>query len=158
MFGFFKKKQQTMTASVDGKVFPMSEASDEVFSSCALGDGVVICPTGEVVVAPADGMVSVMMKDSNHAIGLTLEDGTDILIHIGVNTVELKGEGFEALVAVKDQVKAGTELIRFDRKMMEEKGYCMEIMQLVLEGENSDKVKCYTGMYAKAGETVVAQW
>ena len=151
MFGFFKKKQQTMTASVDGKVLPMSEASDEVFSSCALGDGVVICPTG-------DGMVSVMMKDSNHAIGLTLEDGTDILIHIGVNTVELKGEGFEALVAVKDQVKAGTELIRFDRKMMEEKGYCMEIMQLVLEGENSDKVKYYTGMYAKAGETVVAQW
>ena len=96
MFGFFKKKQQTMTASVDGKVLPMSEASDEVFSSCALGDGVVIYPTGEVVVAPADGMVSVMMKDSNHAIGLTLEDGTDILIHIGVNTVELKGEGFEA--------------------------------------------------------------
>ena len=61
MFGFFKKKQQTMTASVDGKVLPMSEASDEVFSSCALGDGVVICPTGEVVAAPADGMVSVMI-------------------------------------------------------------------------------------------------
>lgn len=158
MFGFFKKKQQTMTASADGKVLPMSEASDEVFSSCALGDGVVICPSGEVVVAPADGMVSVMMKDSNHAIGLTLEDGTDILIHIGVNTVELKGEGFEALVSVKDQVKAGAELIRFDRKMMEEKGYCMEIMQLVMEGENSDKVKYHTGMYAKAGETIVAQW
>ena len=62
------------------------------------------------------------------------------------------------MVSVKDQVKAGTELIRFDRKMMEEKGYCMEVMQLVMEGENSDKVKYYTGMYAKAGETVVAQW
>ena len=133
MFGFFKKKQKMMTASADGRVLPMTEASDEVFSSCALGDGVVICPTGEVVVAPADGTISVMMEGSNHAVGMTLQDGLEILIHIGVNTVELKGEGFEALVSVKDKVKAGTELIRFDRKRMEEKGYCMEIMQLVME-------------------------
>ena len=158
MFGFFKKKQKMMTASADGRVLPMTEASDEVFSSCALGDGVVICPTGEVVVAPADGTISVMMEGSNHAVGMTLQDGLEILIHIGVNTVELKGEGFEALVSVKDKVKAGTELIRFDRKRMEEKGYCMEIMQLMMEGENSAKVKYHTGMDAKAGETIVAEW
>ncbi len=99
MFHFFKKKQKSyeMAATADGKVIPMTDASDPVFSSCALGGGVVIRPTGTVVVAPADGRVTATMEGSNHAIGMELEGGLEILIHIGVDTVSLKGEGFTAL-------------------------------------------------------------
>lgn len=147
-----------MKAVVDGKVVPMSEATDPVFSSCALGNGVVIKPSSDAIVAPADGTVTVTMEGSNHAIGLELTGGLEVLIHIGVDTVNLKGEGFKALVKTGDQVKAGTELIRFEREALEEKGYCMEIMQIVMDGEHSGAVQYTTGVEAKAGETVVGTW
>ena len=147
-----------MTAAADGKVIPMSEAKDPVFSSCALGNGVVIQPTGEVVVAPAAGTVTVTMDDSNHAVGLELEGGIEILIHIGVDTVELKGEGFESYIKNGDKVEAGAKLIHFDREALEAKGYCMEVMQIVMEGDKSAGVSYQTGMDAVAGETVVAEW
>ncbi len=160
MFHFFKKKQKSyeMAATADGKVIPMTDASDPVFSSCALGGGVVIRPTGTVVVAPADGRVTATMEGSNHAIGMELEGGLEILIHIGVDTVSLKGEGFTALVKSGDTVKKGTELIRFEREALEAKGFCMEVMQIVMDGEKSSGVQYHTGMDAQAGETVVAVW
>lgn len=160
MFHFFKKKQKSyeMAATADGKVIPMTDASDPVFSSCALGGGVVIRPTGTVVVAPADGRVTATMEGSNHAIGMELEGGLEILIHIGVDTVNLKGEGFTSLVKAQEKVKAGTELIRFDREALEAKGYCMEVMQIVMEGETASRVQYETGMEACAGRTVVAHW
>lgn len=162
MFDFFKKKKAPegykMTAAADGKVIPMSEAKDPVFSSCALGNGVVIQPTGEVVIAPAAGTVTVTMDDSNHAVGLELEGGIEILIHIGVDTVELKGEGFESYIKNGDKVEAGAKLIHFDREALEAKGYCMEVMQIVMEGDKSAGVSYQTGMDAVAGETVVAEW
>lgn len=160
MFGIFKKKQQEyrMTAAADGAVVSMTEAQDPVFSSCTLGNGVVIRPSGGVVVAPADGKVTATMEGSNHAVGMELEGGIEILIHIGVDTVNLKGEGFTALVKSGDRVKAGTELIRFDREALEAKGYCMEVMQIVMDGETASRVQYMTGMPAKAGETEVAHW
>ena len=160
MFHFFKKKQKSyeMAATADGKVIPMTDASDPVFSSCALGGGVVIRPTGTVVVAPADGRVTATMEGSNHAIGMELEGGLEILIHIGVDTVSLKGEGFTALVKSGDTVKKGTELIRFEREALEAKGFCMEVMKIVMDGEKSSGVQYHTGMDAQAGETVVAVW
>ena len=162
MFNFFKKKEKQelheMTAAADGRVIPMSEASDAVFSSCALGNGIVICPTGNMVVAPADGNVTATMDKSNHAVGMELEGGIEILIHIGVDTVSLKGEGFESFIKPGDEVKAGTELIRFDRESMEAKGYCMEVMQIVTEDGAASKIEYSTGMEAKAGQTVVARW
>lgn len=162
MFGFFKKKEKQevyeMRSCADGKVIPMTEASDPVFSSCALGGGVVICPTGDVVVAPADGTVTVTMEGSNHAIGMELKGGIEILLHIGVDTVNLKGEGFTPLVKSGDSVKAGTELIRFDREGLEAKGYCMEVMQIVMDSELASGIQYTTGVDAKAGETVVGTW
>lgn len=162
MFGFLKKKEKQnayeMLACADGTVIPMTEASDPVFSSCALGGGVVIRPTADVVVAPADGTVTVTMDGSNHAIGMELKGGIEILLHIGVDTVNLKGEGFTPLVKSGDSVKAGTELIRFDRAGMEAKGYCMEVMQIVMESEAASGIQYTTGVEAKAGETVVGTW
>ena len=98
------------------------------------------------------------MENSNHAVGMELEGGIEILIHIGVDTVNLKGEGFTALVNAQEKVQAGTELIRFDREALEAKGYCMEVMQIVMESETASRVQYETNMEAKAGETVVARW
>jgi len=109
-------------------------------------------------VAPADGKVTATMDKSNHAVGMELEGGIEILIHIGVDTVSLKGEGFESFIKPGDEVKAGTELIRFDRESMEAKGYCMEVMQIVTEDGAASKIEYSTGMEAKAGQTVVARW
>lgn len=162
MFSFFKKKEEKevreMRAVADGSVIPMTEASDPVFSSCSLGDGVVIRPSGTIVVAPADGRITATMEGSNHAIGMKLADGIEILIHVGVDTVNLKGEGFEAFVKSGEKVRAGEKMIRFDKDALEAKGYCMEVMQIVLESEQASKVQYHTGMEAKAGETVVASW
>lgn len=162
MFGLFKKKEAKkafeMTACADGKVIPMTEATDAVFSSCALGNGVVICPTGDLAVAPANGTVTVTMEGSNHAVGMELEGGIEILIHIGVDTVNLQGEGFTSYVKTGDVVKAGDKLIAFDREALEAKGYCMEVMQIVMESEVAEKIQYTTGVDAKAGETVVANW
>ena len=82
------------------------------------------------------------MDDSNHAVGLELEGGIEILIHIGVDTVELKGEGFESYIKNGDKVEAGAKLIHFDREALEAKGYCMEVMQIVMEGDKSDGNGC----------------
>ncbi|MDO4261246.1 MAG: PTS glucose transporter subunit IIA [Eubacteriales bacterium] len=160
MFGIFKKKKTIyeMKAAAGGDVIPMSEAKDPVFSSCALGNGVVIRPDGREVVAPADGKVTVTMDGSNHAVGLELKGGVEILIHIGVDTVALKGEGFESLVKSGDEVKEGSVLIRFDREGMEAKGYCMEVMQIVMENEVSGKVQYVTGLTAEADNRGVGSW
>ena len=147
-----------MKAVVDGTVVPMTEATDPVFSSCALGNGVVIRPTSDVIVAPADGTVTVTMDGSNHAIGLELQSGVEVLIHIGVDTVKLNGEGFEIFVKNGDKVKKGDQLIHFDRKAMEDKGYCMEVMQIVMDGEQTTGMNYQTGITAKAGETIIATW
>lgn len=152
------KKDYELKAAADGQVVPMTEASDSVFSGQMLGSGIVIRPTGDVVVAPGDGTISTTTPGGNHAVGLKLEGGVEVLIHIGVDTVKQKGEGFTCLVKSGDRVKTGDELVRFDRGMLEAKGYCMEIMEIVTGGENSSWVKYSTGMEAKAGETTVGSW
>ena len=150
MFQFFKKKsapKREMAAVADGQVVPMNEATDPVFH-----------PEGELIVAPDDGTITATMDGSNHAIGLELQSGVEVLIHIGVDTVQLNGEGFEIFVKNGDKVKKGDQLIHFDRKAMEDKGYCMEVMQIVMDGEQTAGINYQTGIAAKAGETIIATW
>ncbi len=115
----FKRKKKavdpTMKAVVSGTRIPLDQVPDEVFSQKMLGDGLAIKPTEEVVVAPAAGEVTVLMEGSGHACGMKLDNGMEILIHIGVDTVEMKGQGFKELVTVGDQVVAGTPLIQFSK-------------------------------------------
>ena len=100
MFSFFKKKQApaeenkpfVVKAYLSGKVVPIEEVKDEVFSSKALGDGLAIEPEENVIVAPCDATVSVLMEGSRHAVGLTLANGVEILIHEGIDTVNMKAQ------------------------------------------------------------------
>lgn len=161
MFGLFGKKgkkENCLKAAVNGTVVPMSEASDETFASCMLGDGVVIHPSDGMVAAPCDGEITVFMGDSKHAVGLKTEYGFDLLIHIGIDTVSLAGEGFESFIRIGQKVKAGDKLIQFDKELIEAKGLCADVIMILLDSPELKPVKYCTGIEAAAGETVVAEF
>lgn len=107
---------------VAGRVLPLSATPDPAFAQGTLGPGVAIDPTGDTVTAPADGTVASIFP-THHAIGLRLHDGTEVLIHVGIDTVSLKGSGFTTLVAEGDDVVTGAPLLRFDRTTIESAGY-----------------------------------
>lgn len=113
-----------------GKILPLSEAKDEAFASEALGKGVVIEPIEGKVVAPFNGKV-VTLFPTKHAIGLVSETGAEVLIHVGINTVELDGKCFDAKVEQGDEVVAGQTLVEFDIKGIEEAGYSTQTMIII---------------------------
>ncbi|MDJ1371602.1 beta-glucoside-specific PTS transporter subunit IIABC [Gulosibacter molinativorax] len=119
-----------ISSPLDGNVIPLSEVKDEAFAGGALGKGVAIQPTGNTVQAPFNGTV-VMVFPTGHAIGLRDANGAEVLIHIGLNTVELDGEHFEALVEQNQEVQAGDPLIRFDREAIGAAGYDLTTPVLV---------------------------
>ena len=82
---------------LSGRVIPIEEVEDNVFSQKIMGDGVAVEPEDTVVKAPADAAVTVVMKESGHACGLTLANGLELLIHVGIDTVDMNGDGFQAL-------------------------------------------------------------
>lgn len=119
-------------APVKGEVLPISESADEVFASKAMGDGVAINPTEDMIYAPANGTISLVFP-TGHAVGITLNNGIELLIHAGIDTVKMEGEGFKNFVAVGDTVKKGDKLLSFDRNLVVEKGYQTQTMLLVAQ-------------------------
>ena len=143
---------------LDGKVIPIEEAPDDVFSQKIMGDGVAIEPANTVVTAPADCDVSVVMADTGHACGLTLANGIELLIHVGVDTVDMGGDGFELLVQEGHHVKAGQKLIEFDPEKIKAAGHpCTTMLIMTAEGSAAN-IRMHSGMDAKAGETTVISW
>ena len=149
------EKSLAFTAVADGKVIDMSEVKDEMFSQKMMGDGVAIEPTGNLVVAPADAEVTMVMEDSLHAVGLRLANGAEMLIHIGVDTVKLGGKGFELLVRAGDKVGQGAPLVKFDRATIKEAGYQDTVIMAVTNSGEYPLMKKHTGMTAEAGKTDV---
>ncbi|MDF2684234.1 MAG: glucose transporter subunit [Brevibacillus sp.] len=129
---FSRKKQQEVTflAPLTGAVVPLSEVPDPVFAQKVVGDGVAIQPTEGLLLSPIDAKVTHLFP-THHAIGLTSETGLEILMHIGIDTVKLKGQGFTPFVAVGDQVKAGDKLIQFDPATLQEAG-CPIVTPIVI--------------------------
>ncbi|MCH6266400.1 MULTISPECIES: PTS sugar transporter subunit IIA [Neobacillus] len=118
----FGKKETTMTlvSPITGKVVKIEDVPDQVFSQKMIGDGIAVEPTEGVVVAPMDGEIAQIFP-TNHAVGIRSKDGLEILIHIGMETVAMGGEGFEGHVKQGDQVKAGDKLVTFDVELVKEK-------------------------------------
>lgn len=143
---------------LDGKVMPVTEAPDDVFSQKIMGDGLAIEPSSTVVKAPADCDVSVIMADTGHACGLTLANGIELLIHVGVDTVDMGGDGFELLVKEGQHVKAGQDLIRFDPEKIKAAGHPCTTMLIVTSEGNAKGLTMHSGMNAVAGETPVITW
>ena len=147
-----------LVAAATGKVLAMTQAKDEAFATCAMGDGVVIEPEKGVVVAPADGKITALMEPSLHAIGIETKEGLNLLIHIGIDTVKLDGKGFKSFVKSGQEVKAGDKLVEFDINLIKKEGYSPDIMVVVLEDSNLPKVAYKTGEKTVAGKTVVAEF
>lgn len=144
-----------LTAFVDGKAIALREIGDGVFSEGIMGDGFAIVPSGETLYAPAAGTVTVLMQDSKHACGLLLNNGVEILLHVGLDTVNMKGDGFSYLVREGDAVAAGTPLLRFDRSKIKAAGY-RDVTTCVITEPNNRETRFHTGMQVKAKETIVA--
>ena len=153
-----KAEVKELRSILDGKVVPIEEAPDNVFSQKIMGDGVAIEPTNTVVTAPADCDVSVVMADTGHACGLTLPNGIELLIHVGVDTVDMGGEGFKLLVSEGDHVKAGQPLIEFDPEKIRAAGHPCTTMLIVTADGSASNITMHTGNNAKAGETAVISW
>ena len=143
---------------LDGKVMPIEEAPDDVFSQKIMGDGLAIEPSNTVVTAPADCDVSVVMADTGHACGLSLPNGVELLIHVGVDTVDMGGDGFRLLVNEGDHVKAGQPLIEFDPAKIKAAGHPCTTMLIVTSEGNAANIKMHSGIDAKAAEATVISW
>jgi len=111
-------------APLDGKVVELENVPDEVFAQKMAGDGVAIDPSGEVAVAPISGTLAVLFP-GGHAFGISTEDGVELIVHIGLDTVELKGQGFQNIATQGQAVQAGTPIVRFDRATVERLGKAM---------------------------------
>lgn len=122
-----------------GEVVPIDQSEDPVFSSKTMGDGVAINPEEGVVYAPADGRISLVFP-TKHAIGMTLNNGAEILIHAGIDTVKMEGESFEAYVEAGQRVKKGDKLITFDADLVVKKGYKAQTMLVVAEDNGKEVI------------------
>lgn len=129
MFNFFKKKKAAadgtvITAAADGNLMPITEVKDDVFSTKMLGDGYAIKPSEDKIniYAPVSGEITTVFP-TKHAIGIKTADGLEILIHLGLDTVELKGAPFESKVKQGDQVSQGDLLTTMDCKQITDAGY-----------------------------------
>ncbi|EMF0060256.1 PTS glucose transporter subunit IIA [Enterococcus hirae] len=114
--------RHNLKSPLSGKVLPLSDVPDKVFSSGAMGKGLAIDPEKGELIAPADGEITTIFP-TGHAVGLTTKDGIEILMHIGMDTVELEGQGFETFVKQGDQVKTGDLLVRFNIEAIKAAGY-----------------------------------
>lgn len=121
-------------APVAGRLFPLQEVGDDSFSQGYLGDGVAIEPACDCAVAPFDGIVS-HIAEAKHALLLRHESGMQLLIHIGIDTVDLRGQGFDMLVNVNDAVRQGEPLVRFDLPLIREAGYPVCAILIAIGGE-----------------------
>ena len=149
MFGFMKKnKREELVAVVDGKLISIEKVNDPVFSQKMMGDGCGIELTDGTVVAPFDAKVTAAFP-TGHAFGLEAkEDGTEVLIHIGIDTVEMEGEGFSSNIKVGDEVKQGDVLVVVDLEAVQEAGKSL-VSPIAFTGNN--KVEVF-----KIGQNVVA--
>ena len=127
-----------IVAVTDGQMIPLEDVKDEAFASKALGDGVAFLPDSDYICAPANGVLSALFP-TGHAFGITMNDGTELLVHIGINTVELNGEGFDTLLSQGDPVRAGQPVVRIDRNLIQKKGYDTTTMLIITNnaGERS---------------------
>ena len=153
-----EKASVELKAGLTGRVIPISEVPDEVFSQCVMGNGIAIEPESDTVVSPADAEVGVVMADTGHACGLVLDNGAELLIHVGIDTVDMGGDGFELLVKEGEAVKQGQPLIRFDPEKIRAAGHPTVTVFIVTDEGNYETAEYLSGMDGKAGETTVIRF
>lgn len=139
MLGLFKKSVE-IVAPINGNVIELNQVPDKVFAEKLVGDGAAIDSTGDVIKAPVDGTLTLIFK-TNHAFAITTKQGIELLIHIGLDTVELNGDGFERIAEEGSTVKAGDPIIKIDRDFITGKGISLITPVLVTNMDVVDSIK-----------------
>lgn len=145
-------KNETVIAPITGEVKQLEEVPDPVFAEKMMGEGIAIDPTEGMVVAPFDGEI-VQLFPTNHAVGLKTPSGLEILIHVGLETVALDGEGFEAFVKQGDQVKKGDKLVAFDIDIIKEKASSTITPIIMTNGDAIESFELTSESTVTAGES-----
>ncbi|PLT34963.1 PTS glucose transporter subunit IIA [Bacillus sp. V5-8f] len=147
-----KAEEEVITAPITGKLVQLEDVPDPVFSEKMMGDGLAIEPAEGVVVAPVNARV-LQVFPTKHAVGLETNNGIEILIHIGLETVTLNGEGFESFVKEGDKVKQGDKLISFDLDIIREKAKSTVTPIILTNGEKAESFKKTTETLLTRGQT-----
>ena len=137
---FGKKKKNQFVAFMTGQVIGLEKVEDQVFSSKMMGDGYAIEPSDGKVVSPVDGEITVAFP-TGHAYGIKTKDGKEILLHLGIDTVELEGKGFTPHVKVGDKVKAGDHIADMDLELIKKENKPLTSMLIFTSGESVDVKK-----------------
>ena len=146
---------ETLQSPLTGNLVKMENVPDQVFSSGALGQGMAVEPTEGKAFAPADAEVTTMFP-TGHAIGLLTKKGTEILIHIGMDTVEMEGKGFTVHVAQGDKVKQGQLLIEFDIEAIKAAGHPIITPVIVTNTASYKEIKTVEGTVIKKGDDLIS--
>ena len=150
----FAGEKMTVMAPIDGKVIPLEQIPDETFATAILGPGCGIEPTGDTVYAPFDGTIT-QVASTLHAVGITSDDGIELLIHVGMDTVEMQGKGFTALVKEEQKVKAGTPLLKVDLDAIRAAGHPTATAIIVTNGDDLNGMKIVADGPVTAGAPMI---
>lgn len=156
MFGFSKKKVLRLRRVMKGEIVSISEVPDAVFSQKMLGDGFAVKPTEGEVKAPVSGKI-IQIFPTNHAFGILTEDGIEVLVHIGIDTVELKGEGFKRVMQTNQYVNEGDTVIEVDLALVASKGKSTVTPVVITSKDKVKKMKVHIGSddeYAAVAELI----
>lgn len=157
LFDKFKKDQDEkpneLTSVIDGEVIELSTVNDEVFSSGMMGVGVGIIPSGNKVVSPCPGLINFVFP-AKHAIGITLDNGAEVILHVGINTVNLNGSGFESFVKEGTKVKRGDLLLKVDIDLIKNAGYETTTMVIITNKDDFSDFKFVYGLKTTS-ETII---
>lgn len=139
----------------DGKLIDITEVKDPTFSSKMMGDGFAVIPTSNVICSPCDGKLSMVFK-TKHAFGIKMKNGMEVLVHIGIDTVNLNGDGFTCLKEVNKNVKKGTPIVQFDSNTL--KDYDKTVMVIITNDNDIKYQKVITEAPLKKQERVIAKY
>lgn len=159
MFKFKKKesKREELIAVVDGRLIPIEDVKDPVFSQKMMGDGFAIESTGDTIYACADAEIT-MLFPSNHAVGLTLDNGMEILIHVGIDTVNENGNGFTCLCEQGKRVQKGEALLKMDREYLSGKGYDLAVIVIFTKADAYKEFTREGNGDVKGGESIAVTY
>ena len=153
MFSFLKKESGIeVKAPVNGEIFPIESVNDPVFSEKMMGDGIAIKYAGGDVVAPVTGKITSVILPSCHAFGIRCENGLDVLVHVGLDVVKLKGEGFQLLKKKCEMVHQGEAVIKVDYDLLKDKGLDL-ITPIVITNSNEFLLNQKAHGHAESGKT-----
>lgn len=140
LFNWKKENKEDVLCPVEGKVIDITEVNDPIFAGEELGTGIGIIPQKDLIVSPVSGEIQSIFT-TKHAVGIKASNGVEYILHIGINTVELNGKGFQLYVKTGQKIKSGQKLVKVDFDLLKEKGYDTTVMLIIVDRNGKNPIK-----------------